>query len=175
MPPALACRFTVSELAVLRIIGDEVRQHGHCVGEIAARAGVCRRMVQSAHREAARMRQALLEPLRCIHGVSHKILSMALADLLLGADPDRERWLTTGASMVAVDTLVHNWLHRTGILRRLGAEHAYGPACYRPGGCASIIEEAAHHIDARQFCPEGPAFFPRLVHAAPQIGPSGRC
>ena len=89
---------------------------------------------------AARMRRALLEPLRCIHGVSYKVLSMALADLLLGADPNRERWVTTGASMVAVDTLVHNWLHRTGILRRLGAEHAYGPACYGPGRCASIIE-----------------------------------
>ena len=30
MPPALSCKFTVSELAVLRIIGDEVRQHGQC-------------------------------------------------------------------------------------------------------------------------------------------------
>src|SRR4051812_22061872 len=42
MPPALACKFTVSELAVLRIIGDEVRQHGQCdrcVDELAARAG----------------------------------------------------------------------------------------------------------------------------------------
>src|SRR3954463_15667396 len=49
MPPALACKFTVSELAVLRIVGDEVRQHGQCdrcVDELAARAGVCRRMVQ---------------------------------------------------------------------------------------------------------------------------------
>src|SRR5215204_4793865 len=58
MPPTLACKFTVSELAVLRIIGDEVRQHGHCdrcVNEIAARAGVCRRMVQNAIREAARL------------------------------------------------------------------------------------------------------------------------
>src|SRR4051794_6240184 len=58
MPPALACKFTVSELAVLRIIGDEVHQHGHCdrcVDEIAARAGVCRRMVQNAIREAARL------------------------------------------------------------------------------------------------------------------------
>ena len=27
---ALACKFTVGELAVLRIVGDEVRQHGHC-------------------------------------------------------------------------------------------------------------------------------------------------
>ena len=58
MPPALACKFTVSELAVLRIIGDEVRQHGQCarcVDEIAARAGVCRRTVQNAIREAARL------------------------------------------------------------------------------------------------------------------------
>ncbi|HLL13417.1 MAG TPA: hypothetical protein VK570_20305, partial [Rubrivivax sp.] len=115
---------------------------------------------------AALMREALLEPLCGIHGVSHKVLSMALAGLLLGADPNRERWVSTGASMVAVDTLVHNWLHRTGTLRRLGAEHAYGPACYRPGGCASLIEEAARHIDARQFCPAGPAFFPRLVQKA---------
>jgi hypothetical protein len=67
-------------------------------------------------------------------GALRKVLSMALADLLLGADPNRERWVTTGASMIAVDTLVHNWLHRTGILRRLGAEHAYGPACYSCSG-----------------------------------------
>src|SRR4051794_15681639 len=56
MPPGLACKFTVSELAVLRIIGAEVCQHGccdRCVDEIAARAGVCRRMVQNAIREAA--------------------------------------------------------------------------------------------------------------------------
>ena len=58
MPPALACKFTVSELAVLRIIGDEVRQHGQCdrcVDELAARAGVCRSMVKNAVREAARL------------------------------------------------------------------------------------------------------------------------
>src|SRR4029453_17792065 len=58
MPPALACKFTVSELAVLRIVGDEVRQHGHCdrcVDELAARAGVCRSTVKNAIREAARL------------------------------------------------------------------------------------------------------------------------
>src|SRR6185436_8675494 len=67
MPPSLACRFTVSELAVLRIIGDEVRQHGHCdrcVDEIAARAGVCRRMVQNALREAARLGLLTIEERR---------------------------------------------------------------------------------------------------------------
>src|SRR5215203_1653260 len=58
MPPALACKFTVSELAVLRIVGDEVRLYSHCdrcVDEIAARAGVCRSMVKNALRTAARL------------------------------------------------------------------------------------------------------------------------
>src|SRR4051794_13641078 len=67
MPPALACKFTVSELAVLRIIGDEVRQHGlceRCVDELAARAGVCRRMVQNAIREAARLGLLTIEERR---------------------------------------------------------------------------------------------------------------
>src|SRR5215213_5853036 len=67
MPPALACKFTVSELAVLRIIGDEVRQHGQCdrcVEELAARAGVCRRMVQNAIREAARLGLVTVEERR---------------------------------------------------------------------------------------------------------------
>src|SRR5215218_6491470 len=67
MPPALACKFTVSELAVLRIVGDEVRQHGQCarcVDEIAARAGVCRRMVQNALREAARLGLVTVEERR---------------------------------------------------------------------------------------------------------------
>jgi hypothetical protein len=36
--------------------------------------------------------------------------------------------------MIAIDTLVHNFLHRTGILHRFGADHAYGSACYRRGG-----------------------------------------
>ena len=125
---------------------------------------------------AVHMRDALLEPLGCIHGVGNKVLSMALATLLLGADPDRERWVTTGASMIAVDTLVHNLLHRTGCLRRLNAQHAYGPACYRSGGCASIIEEAARYIDAREFCPDGPAlcsFVGLQNQQGPEAGPWG--
>src|ERR687894_686317 len=67
MPPALACKFTVSELAVLRIVGDEVRQRGQCdrcVDELAARAGVCRRMVQNAIREAARLGLLTIEERR---------------------------------------------------------------------------------------------------------------
>ena len=113
-----------------------------------------------------RMREALLQPLRSVHGIGSKIISMALADLLLGTDLKRERWLTTGASLIVIDTLVHNWMHRTGILQELGAEHAYGSACYRPGGCAEIIEQVSTRIDARQFNPSFPASFPRHVQKA---------
>ena len=57
MPPALACRYTVGELAVLRIVGDEVLARGACdrsLSEIAARAGVCRKLAQLTLRMAAR-------------------------------------------------------------------------------------------------------------------------
>jgi hypothetical protein len=57
LPPSIACRFTVGELAVLRIVGDECRDKGACdrtLGEIAARAGVCRALAQQAIRKAAR-------------------------------------------------------------------------------------------------------------------------
>ena len=114
----------------------------------------------------AALRTAVLEPLSGIYGVSAKVWSMALADLLLAGDPGRDRWRAAGASMIAVDTLVHNWLHRSGCLADLGAEHPYGPGCYAPGGCAEIIEAAAQRIDARRYCPEGPATFPRLIQKA---------
>jgi hypothetical protein len=68
--------------------------------------------------------------------------------------------------MIAVDTLVHNFLHRTGILRDCHAEHQYGPRCYAPGGCADIIEGIAAKIDARRFNPAFPANFPRFVQHA---------
>ena len=115
---------------------------------------------------APALRTAVLEPLNGIYGVSAKVWSMALADLLLVGDLERERWQAAGASMIAVDTLVHNWLHRSGCLADLGAEHPYGSGCYASGGCASIIEAASQEIDARHYCPDGPATFPRLVQKA---------
>jgi hypothetical protein len=40
------------------------------------------------------MRQALLDPLKEVHGVSDKVLMMALSVLFLGASGHRRRWLT---------------------------------------------------------------------------------
>jgi hypothetical protein len=114
----------------------------------------------------ARLRQALLEPLGHVYGVSNKVLAMALSDLLLAGDAKRPAWIEAGAVMIAIDTLVHNFLHRTGILRELDADHAYGPGCYRPGGCANIIERIAGKIDARRFNPSYPTNFPRFVQVA---------
>jgi hypothetical protein len=112
---------------------------------------------------AARMRWALLEPMGHVFSVSNKVLSMALADLLLAGDPERERWVTAGASMIAIDSLVHNFLHRTGVLHRFDAMHEIGPACYKPGGCVSLIEDLARRINARTFNPAFPSIFPRFI------------
>jgi hypothetical protein len=113
-----------------------------------------------------RMRDSLIEPLREMYGVSDKVLAMALSSLLLGAPKKMGLWIEVGRSMIAIDTLVHNFLHRTGILQRFKAEHTYGLACYSPGGCADIIQAVAERIDARQFNPTFPQTFPRFVQYA---------
>lgn len=112
------------------------------------------------------MGAAVLDPLRHIPGLGDKVLSMTLAELLLAGDPGRERWVTAGVSFIAVDSLVHGFLHRTGCLHRLGAEHAYGPACYAPSGCRDIVTGLAERFDARSIDPSFPQVFPRLVQFA---------
>jgi hypothetical protein len=115
--------------------------------------------------EAARQ-EALIGPLRNVYGVSDKVLTMALSTLLIGARQERPVWFETGKAMIAVDTLVHNFLHRTGILQSCGKPHAYGAACYRQGGCAEIIRAVSSQIDARTFNPRFPNEFPRFVQHA---------
>ena len=97
---------------------------------------------------AATARDALIGPLRNVYGVSDKVLAMALSALLMGAGKRRPLWFRVGASFVVIDTLVHNFLHRTGILQRFNAVHPYGTACYHPGGCREILEQIAARIDA---------------------------
>jgi hypothetical protein len=138
---------------------------GDFVGWIEARLEAADPGLGVAGRARA-MGAALLYSLRHIDGVGPKLWNMMLADLLLAADPQRERWVTAGASLIAIDTLIHNFLHRTGILRRFGAEHAYGAGCYAPDGCASIVSGLSERIDARMFNPANPAIFPRFVQHA---------
>lgn len=120
----------------------------------------------TAKGRAYRIRRALIEPLRNVFGVSDKLLNMALADILIAAPADKPLWRQAGSGMVAIDTLVHNFLHRTGILHALAAEHSFGPACYAAGGCADIIANIASRIDATQFNRDYPSVFPRFVQHA---------
>jgi hypothetical protein len=114
----------------------------------------------------AARQEALIGPLRNVYGVSDKVLCMALSSLLIGAGGHRPGWFETGKSMMAIDTLVHNFLHRTGILDGCGSPHAYGAACYAAGGCAEIIRTVAMRIDARAFNRNFPEVFPRFVQHA---------
>ena len=65
-------------------------------------------------------------PLSHVYGASWKVLMMVVSQLFLGAGEVRPPWQALGVRMIPIDTLVHNFLHRTGILSRLGAAHAYG-------------------------------------------------
>jgi hypothetical protein len=133
--------------------------------QLQAAAGLSKTDLEAARQEA------LLGPLRNVFGVSDKVLTMALSTLLIGARSERPVWFETGKAMIAIDTLVHNFLHRTGILQSCGISHSYGAACYAAGGCAEIIRAVSTRIDARTFNPKFPSTFPRFVqHAIWQFG-----
>ena len=64
---------------------------------------------------------------------------MALASLLMGAGATRPGWFEVGASFVVVDTLVHNFLHRTGILNRLEADHPMAQPATDQGAALTFL------------------------------------
>jgi hypothetical protein len=138
---------------------------GDLIGWIDERLG----QVVNRQADPDRLRRAgkaLIESLRNVYGISDKVLAMALSGILIGAAELRPHWLEVGVQLIAVDTLVHNFLARTGILRRLKAVHPYGPGCYQSGGCADIIRVVASKIDGRQFNRSFPKIFPRFVQLA---------
>jgi hypothetical protein len=114
----------------------------------------------------ARMQASIMGPLAGVHGASNKVLSMVLSDLLIVGNAHNPAWGEVGGALIAVDTLVHNFLARTGILARAGASHPYGPRCYGPRGCANLLLTVSEAIDARQFNDAFPQVFPRYVQKA---------
>jgi len=138
--------------------------NGDLVGWIDGQLATAER-APAANLERTRQ-EALISPMREIYGVSDKLLTMALSSLLIGSRQRRPLWFETGITFVVVDTLVHAFLARSGILDDCGIPHAYGPACYAEGGCAEIIRGAADRIDARTFNPRFPRIFPRWIQFA---------
>jgi hypothetical protein len=73
LPPQIAAEFTTSELAVLRIIGDESLKFGGCrlhVDSIAARAGTSRTVVANTKRLARRIGLISVQERRCGYRLS---------------------------------------------------------------------------------------------------------
>jgi hypothetical protein len=106
----------------------------------------------------------LIAPLRAVHGISDKVISMALSDLLM-VSPDPS-WRRLGAEFIVVDRLIHNFMHRSGILRRHGCDHLYGPGCYSDAGCARLLLSLSRGIDMRRYHHAFPQPFPRFVQTA---------
>ncbi|WP_050589941.1 hypothetical protein [Mesorhizobium sp. L103C119B0] len=106
-------------------------------------------------------REELLAAFTQVVGVSRKLAGMMLSQILLNAGPDRERWHAVGASVVVVDSLVHNFLHRTGTLSAYEGDHLYGERCYGPASCETILRDLA----ARLSTPAGSISPRSLQHA----------
>lgn len=122
------------------------------------------RILELANGSFLDIERELIAPMRAIHGVSDKVISMALSDLLLASlNP---AWRKLGAEFVVVDRLVHNFMHRSGILRRHGYEHPYGPICYGERGCAKLLLSLSRGIDMRRYHSAFPQPFPRFVQSS---------
>lgn len=124
------------------------------------------RLEETGDRDFRAGQEALIGPMRHIFGVSDKVLSMTLSAVLMADRGNRPRWFDVGSQMIVVDTLVHNFLRRTGILAEFDAAHVYGPKCYQHGGCSDILRRVAECIDARAFNGSFPPIFPRLIQHA---------
>ena len=106
--------------------------------------------------------ESFIKKVTTIANVGPKLAHMALSVLFLCRYPGWD-YRQVGLHMIAVDSLVHNFLHRTGILDSYGLDHAYGPRCHTQNGCLGVIQDLAKHIDCRQFNPTLPAHFPRFI------------
>lgn len=92
LPPELAASFTISHLAALRIVADEVARTGTCrlhVEAIAARAGISRRSVQYALR-AAEAEGLLIAKERPRKGEPH------MTNLIHVTNPEWAAWIEKG-------------------------------------------------------------------------------
>lgn len=102
-------------------------------------------------------------PWRSIFGVSDKVITMALSTLLMSSPRSWHQWQHVGRNLIVVDSLVHNFLHRTGASHELGVTHLYGNKCYQIGGCFDVLDRLSHDVDARRFNFNFPMHFPRFV------------
>jgi hypothetical protein len=135
MPPAIANQFTLGEQAALAVIA---RQPGRCdlfVDTIAAMAGVCRSVVQSARREAERLGLIKVTERR-IPG------RKSLSSLIKVVDRSWLAWLAIGFRKT--NTTVKDFKTRDEITFRLTGEKKIGA----PNGATFSVATLQSEPDA---------------------------
>lgn len=106
--------------------------------------------------------KAFLAQFGQVYHVGPKLIDMGFSHLFFTRIPGWD-YQEIGAEMVANDTLVDNFLARTGTLDEYKRPHKYGLACHTQKGFVGVIEEIAQEIDCRKYNPNYPAYFLRLV------------
>lgn len=119
-----------------------------------------------SHASLREIHKLLVPAWNSVFGISEKVISMALTTLLLSAPARKRNWRDAGRSLIVVDSLVHNFLHRSGLIDVLGEPHPYGRKCYLENGCFDVLGGLSKLVDARRFNANFPAFFPRFVQLA---------
>ena len=102
----------------------------------------------------------MIADFKLIHGVADKLANMTLSFFLL-ADQDNKSYANLGQTMIAIDSLVHNFLVRSGLAAFYDCQHNYGPGCSK--NCVPVIDSLSKKIDARQFNKAHPSYFPRFI------------
>jgi hypothetical protein len=145
-----------------------------CQGDFYTFARDHFRECQPFDRTTTELLDGFIRKVAAIANVGPKLAHMALSCLFLTACPGWD-YRHVGEQMIAVDSLVHNFLHRTGILHDYRLDHPYGSRCHAQDGCLGVIQDLARHIDCREFNPSLPAHFPRFVqyHIWAYCGQSG--
>ncbi len=109
---------------------------------------------------------AMVEDLKSLPGVSDKVASMIASDIAIGLSARRPALFASGASVVVVDSLVHNLLLRSGAILAEGKPHTFGSACYATDGCRDLIVRFSETIDARRYNSAWPQTAPRMLQHA---------
>jgi len=109
------------------------------------------------------MRAALIEPMRSIYGVSDQSSGDGA---VIAADARKQRNIGSKSRQLRGHRHVSaQFLAPDGILR-LRRDHPYGMGCYRPGGCADLLQVIGQEIDGIRGQSEYPRVFPRFRPSA---------
>lgn len=120
--------------------------------------------VEKLEEEELNARVKTLENEMCrIFNVGPKLINMTMSSLFY-AKTGKWNYRRVFPQMAAVDSLVHEFLHRTGTLKLFGREHKYGEkVCHSPEGCVGVINDIARQIDCRRYNKDYPEYYPRMV------------